>query len=149
VGATLCGVRAFGQDAEASSLKGITRVQIVIEEISRDAERAGLTKAQLQSDVELWLRQKGITIDSRAPEQFYVNVDTANNSTGGYAYGVDVGFRQPATLQRTGKTVLADTWSDGTVGSINSAKLASTVRDKLRELLDGFIKEYVAANPKR
>jgi hypothetical protein len=43
-------------------------------------------------------------------------------------------------------------WGIGMVGSsVNrrSAKLASTVRDKLRELFDGFIKEYVAANPKR
>src|SRR5712692_6370105 len=85
-GATLCWAPAFGQDADASSLKGVTRVRVVIEDISRDAERAGLTKAQLQSDVELWLRQKGITIDGHAPEQLYVDVDTANNSAGGYAY---------------------------------------------------------------
>src|SRR5260370_32246797 len=97
----------------------------------------------------MWVRQKGRSIDRRDQEQLCVGGDQANMSTGGYAYGVDVGFRQPATLQRTGKTLLADTWSGGTVGSINSAKFASTVRDKLRELLDGFIKEYVAANPKR
>src|SRR6266852_6389526 len=149
VGALLRCVPAFGQDADAANLKGITRMQVVIEDVSRDAKRAGLTKAQLQSDVELWLRQKGLTVDGRAAEQLYVDVDTAkNDSTGGYAYSVDVGFRQPATLQRTGKAVLAETWSDGTVGSITAAKLASTVRDKLRDLLDGFIKEYVAANPK-
>jgi hypothetical protein len=86
VGATICCAPAFGQDADAASLKGITRLQIVIEDISRDAGRAGLTKAQVQSDIEVWLRQKGITIDSRAPQQLYVSVDTANNSTGGYAY---------------------------------------------------------------
>src|SRR6266852_3879447 len=96
VGAFLRCAPVFGQDVDAAHLKGIARVQVVIEDISRDAERAGLTKAQLQSDVERWLRQKGITVDNRAPEQLYVEVDTANNSTGGYAYSVDVGFRQPA-----------------------------------------------------
>jgi hypothetical protein len=148
-GAILCAVPAFGQEADASSLKGVSRVRVVVDDISRDAERAGLTKAVLQSDVELWLRQKNIVIDGAAPEQLYVEVDTANNSSGGYAYSVDVGFRQPATLQRTGKAVLAETWSDGTVGSIISAKLASAVRGKLQDLLDGFIKEYLGVNPKR
>ena len=148
IGVVLHSVPAFGQDKDASNLQGITGVRVVIEDISPDAERAGLKKAQVQSDVEAWLRKKGVTVDSRAAEQFYVDVDTGN-AAGGYAYGIDVGFRQPATLQRTGKTVLADTWSDGTVGSSTPAKLAIAVRDQLRDLLDEFIVEYFAANPKR
>ena len=146
--AVLHGVPVLGQDKDASSLQGITGVRVVIEDISPEAEGAGLTKARVQSDVEAWLRKNGVAVDSRAAEQFYVDVDTGKGAAGGYAYGIDVGLRQPATLQRTGKTVLADTWSDGTVGSATAAKLANTVRDQLRDLLDEFIEEYVAANRK-
>ena len=149
VGVIVSSGLARGQGADAANLAGVTRLHVAIEEVGEDAERAGLTKARLQTDVEQWLRQKGISVEAGAPAQLYVDIDTESASSGSYAYGIDIGLREPATLQRTGKPVMAEIWSDGSVGTGSSAKLASVIRDKLRELLDGFATDFVAANPKR
>jgi hypothetical protein len=47
---------------ERATLKGVPTVDVVIEKIDSDAERDGLSRSQIQTDVELRLRQAGITV---------------------------------------------------------------------------------------
>jgi hypothetical protein len=55
---------AFGPDDPFSreTLRGLGAVHVVIEHLQPNAERAGLTRSQVQTDVELRLRKAGIRV---------------------------------------------------------------------------------------
>lgn len=59
-----------GQDAQAvmnAHLKDLTSVSVFIRDIDADAERNGLSRNQLKTDVELRLRRSGIAVEQEAP----------------------------------------------------------------------------------
>jgi len=59
----LTGSSAIAQNfGEKDSLTGIKAISVVIEKLDSDAEAAGLSGEQLQTDVELRLRKAGIPI---------------------------------------------------------------------------------------
>src|SRR5512139_1447514 len=62
IGLLLLPVSAWGQGsaAQRATLKGVNTVEVVVEAMDPVAERDGLTRAQLQTDVEERLRQAGI-----------------------------------------------------------------------------------------
>jgi hypothetical protein len=74
---SLCCAKTYDQREVLRDLKG---VKVVIENIPPDIERLGLTKKDLQSDVEAKLRQAGIKVfpDFKPPSMtaLYVNVHT-------------------------------------------------------------------------
>src|SRR2546422_666897 len=95
------------------SLKGLRAVHVVIERMSPEAERDGLPRDTIQTDVELKLRQAGITVSSKSePPAFayiYVNVNTLKAqgppTSGLYAYCVHVELVQGVTLARNAKAL--------------------------------------------
>src|SRR3989442_2679525 len=138
------------------SLKGLRAVHVVIERMSPEAERDGLPRDTIQTDVELKLRQAGITVSSKSePPAFayiYVNVNTlkaAPPTSGLYAYCVHVELVQGVTLARNAKVLTyAPTWRAlGSVGTVVAVKL-SRVREVVRDAVDEFINDYLAVNPK-
>ncbi len=78
------------------TLKGIKAVAVVVEDTPADAQRDGLTRNLLQTDVEQRLRQAGITVDDDAPGMLAVFVNTLKIESGFYAYAIRVQFRQPS-----------------------------------------------------
>jgi len=146
------------EDDETSrqSLAGLSGVYVLVEHIEDQAQRDGLLQDQIQTDVELKLRQAGITVltqvqsFSRTGALLYVSVSALKNSSGFYAYNLDLELRQQVRLIRNpGVTVLATTWSaTGRIGTVGSTRLSS-LRDTVRDLTDQFINAYLAANPKR
>ena len=60
----LSGGSSWAVDSEQSraSMRGIEGVGVVVESLDPEVERAGLTKHQLQTDVELQLRKAGIRV---------------------------------------------------------------------------------------
>jgi len=146
------------KDARAS-LKGLRGLSVVIENLQPAAERGGLSREQLQTDVELWLRQAGIPVVSqdeslKAPGSpyLYVNINTAKTETLGLfatlVYAIQVAVRQDVDLRRDpALMVTATTWSTGMVGALGADNLQS-VRGALNDLLKTFINDYLAENPK-
>src|SRR5437879_13447851 len=60
----LSGAGGWARDTEytRATLRGLEGVWVVVEGLGPDVEQAGLTKQQLQTDVELWLRKAGIPV---------------------------------------------------------------------------------------
>lgn len=104
-------------ESEVESLKGLTGVTVLEENLSAEAEQDRLTRAAIQTDVEVKLRLAGISVLTSAQglqtpgEPFlYVRVNamkvspTALNS---YAYSIHVSLRQTIDSRvRPGATVL-------------------------------------------
>jgi len=152
------GAAAFNHEVQRKTLAGLQGVRVVIEDLSPDAERDGLSKPTLQTDVELKLRQAGITVLTRetgnpAPGDpwLYLNVATVKRSTGLYAFNVYLKLNQDVRLTRAPSTMMsAVTWDAlGTVGIVGSEPFSSTVRGVVKDQVDQFINAYLAANPKK
>jgi len=143
---------AWGRDdaAQRATLKGVTIVEVVVEAMDPVAEQDGLTRSQLQTDVELRLRQAGITVGPTLTGHLYVNVDTMKSNHGQtYAYNVVVQYMQQVVLARDPKTsIFTPTWETGGVSMIAASRLHE-VRQDVANYVDQFIKAHLEQNPKQ
>jgi len=136
----------------------VTRVwgegRVVIEDLGPEVERAGLTKQQLQTDVELRLRHAGIRVLTQQERLvmpgdpwLYINVNVMLDSVGLAIFGIHVELCQDASLKTDGSLAIVSTWSVGITGSIGRQRL-SYIRDDVRDLVDMFINAYLSINPR-
>lgn len=145
------GWRVSGLDSESTraSLKGLKAIHVTVENLSADAERDGLTQSQLQTDVELRLRQSGILVNNDASGYLYVNVNALKmTTTRGYAYSISVDMQQPVTILRTNVPMVASTWSTGSIGTVGLTRFSEVVRGDVRDAIDSFINAFLSVNPK-
>src|SRR2546426_1004036 len=119
------------------TLAGLT-MYVLVEHIPDEAERDGLDTTQIRTDVELKLRQAGISVltheewlSTAAAPYLYVNVQVFKNPANFYAYSANVELRQRVTLVHSPSTsALATTWSaHGTIGTVGSQKVGSVRED--------------------
>jgi hypothetical protein len=140
--------------AADSGLKGLSVVGVLLENLGVEVERAGLTKDQLTQDVQLKLRQNGIkVVDRNQSLGIYLEL-RANcvflEQTRSFVYSVSLFLRQPVILERQPETVVdkAATWGGAVTGISPEAKLGANIRETTAELVDDFLKAYLAENPK-
>ncbi len=135
-----------------ATLKGVDSMSVQVESPGLDAERDGLTKSQIQTDVELRLRESGIRV-SPSPDWCFLNVNVTTYKTSGdlYAFHISLEFNQwvmlvrdPDRLEYPGVT----TWSHGTIGAASASRLPE-VRSQVIDLVDKFIAAYLEQNPKK
>jgi hypothetical protein len=149
-------VRAWPFDSpqERATLKGISGVTVVIENLHQETEQAGLRRNQLQNDVELRLRKAGIPVSTSAMVFALIGVGVVKVETTsgalGYAYTIEVGIHQMVYLYRdTNITALALTWGAPTVfGVVDAGGLVTTIRGAVGDAVDIFINAYLEQNPK-
>jgi len=118
-------------------------------------ERLGLTKAQIQMDVELRLRKAGVrvlTLEERRKvpgmPYLYVNVITAfNPDSPHFIFGITVELGEMVTLER-GFQAHGVIWSTVEVGSVGTSNIMQ-IRDGVGDMVDKFINDYLVANPKK
>jgi hypothetical protein len=146
---------AADSDFQRESLAGLRTVGVMIEELAPEAEQGGLTSNLLQTDVEVRLRKAGLRVAEgperlQAPAFVYVNVNTAKwPRPKVYAVSVSVQLMEPVSLVRNpARRRLAATWDNGAVGLAHASDFAATVRAKVGDLVDRFLNDYLAANPK-
>jgi hypothetical protein len=145
------------QDTEGSraSLKGLTGVGVLVENLDNpDAEKDGLSKDQIQTDVELRLRMAGIKVLTE--KQMFVtpgmpsldvNLNTHKRQET-YSVALSISLSQMVNLSRDPQiSVNATTWRDAEVGTVGSAHL-NQVRDKIKDYVDKFINAWLSVNPK-
>lgn len=141
------------------ALKGLQGVRVLVEKLTPEVEKYGLTSQQLQTDVELRLRQNGIRVLS-GQEQFstpgmpylYVNVGiTMRDDIPLAVFVISVELNQNVFLARdTTKLCIASTWdTKGVVGSVGLDKIETTIREDVIDNVDQFINDYLAVNPKK
>ena len=137
-------------------LAGLQGVYVGVEEIGPEVEKYSLTKQVLQTDVELRLRQCGVRVLSQ--EEFrqtvgrsilYINITPAINEKFDLAaVTIQVELNELAFLVRGPTTcVRCATWVNGSTMVVGKARI-NEVRDKVKEFVDMFINDYLAANPK-
>ena len=140
-------------------LVGLTGVHVMIEieALGPDVRRDGLDRSTLEMDVELKLRQAGIRIFTDAERlasagepYLYLNITAVapENRSGEYALCLQLKLIEEVRLTRTGTLKLAPTWEDGQVVTVRAGYL-SRVREFVKDMVDKFSNDYLAANPKR
>jgi hypothetical protein len=138
------------------SLKGLTHITVLIEEIP---EVEGLDRT-LRTEVELKLRQSGITVPDEEPGQayallprLYVNLNLMMVSESPtFVYSLNIAFyrtlRVPGGADSDMRFIHASTWTKGMVG-IKPARTIRDIKGQVHELLAEFLNDYLAVNPKK
>lgn len=144
-------VRSSSRDV-LSGLEGVH----VLTWCQEGAESQGLTTEAIQRDVELRLRRHGIKVLTeeellRMPgtPYLFVTVDFVGHATDRPTVGyiVEVSLKEAVLLSRDFDTIVVDAityhnYYFGTVGSMNIRQIRESVKDPI----DTFINDYLAAN---
>jgi hypothetical protein len=141
-------IRKLFREKEQAGLQGLLGVYPVIS-VDRGAEQDGPIKTQLKTDVELRLRKAGIMLTlpnqgaTYTPPLLWVIVSS---------YTIEVQLQQTAMLVRdlSAETYYqwhAITWERGVQGTI-SLYSPHDIRDRVGDLVDEFINDYLNANPR-
>jgi hypothetical protein len=148
---------AINGQSNLVSLKGLKGIGVLVENLPPEIEKEGLTKNQLQMEVEFKLREAGIKVLTReesfkTPGEPYLyinlNVNVGKTESDIFPYSIDLLFIQKVSLIRDPQQITyATTWSTGGVGSITK-QLVGQLRGSVSDILDIFIKAYLAQNPK-
>ena|SRR5665213_1757574 len=154
----LCSVApatASDSDIDRASLKGLTGVFVLVEDLNPAEEQAGLKTADIQADAVQQLQAAGIPLlskeqDIQAPGMptLYINVSVASSTaTDQWPFSIDVNLEQQATLKRNPDTFVptAITWHVGSLGSVDKSNIRS-VRDRLHEQIAKFVNAYKKVN---
>ncbi len=143
---------------QRESLRGLDGVYVIVEELKAEAERDGLKRGDLLTDVQDALRAAGIPLLSKedwpktlgAP-YLYVNVQTVSvrgPSGAIYSVVIEVTLEQGVTLTRDPSFVTsAPTWHAQMLGMIGKEKLPD-LRRVVGELVEKFTEDYTAVRPK-
>ena len=147
---------AIAQDLESErvTLKGLSGVGVLLADLAAETERDGLTKAAIQTDVELKLRLAGIrvlTVEQvwRTPGSpyLYVNVLCGKRERL-YACHISLDLVQDVSLVRApSTTAIAQTWGVGALETMDALQLLS-VRETVKDMVDIFINAWLSVNPK-
>jgi hypothetical protein len=125
-----------------------TTVPLFIEQLSPGAEKIGLSENRIQAQLELRLRQAGLTpADLKPADAFYAYIHIA---VVGPAFQAAIHFGRHAdfkdALGKEYRSLGAVTWTSSVIGTHGDD--AGYVIQALDGLLDKFLSEYLKANPK-
>jgi hypothetical protein len=153
IGLSGAGSWAANDEHTRATLRDLEGVQVVVEGLGPDVERAGLTKQQLQTDVELRLRQAGIRVltkEERVPGRpwLYVNVNVSVGASGLTAYNIHIGLMQNTHLEVNDSFAIVTTWDYDYLASAWVANMPTQVRTNLRDAVDTFINAYLSVHPR-
>ena len=147
---------AAGAEWEHRSLAGLQGIAVVVEQIDQKAKMSGLTGEALKADTEMKLRQNGIKVFSEQQRlqepgmpYLYINVNVVLREEIDFsAANIHVAFKQFVLLKRDPTNAcLAATWEAGDISTGKTADLIG-LRENVKALIDQFINDYLAANPK-
>lgn len=138
------------------SLKGISGVGVVVEDISPDASADGLSQDAIRSAAELILRSKGIRVLTSVEKTrlgsapyLYINVNTLKEELGLYAYAVNVDLKQVVgLLSKKGMQSWGCTWSTSVIGTVGEANVPQIIADGVEPLVKEFANDFLLVNPR-
>jgi len=144
-------VQAQGHEPTTATLKGIAAVGVAVEDLPDGAKVLGLTKEDIQSDVELKLRLAGmlvVTLEEayKLPGKPYLNV-RVGLTRNARAASIAVELKQNVVLERDGQSALSlATWA---AGGVASNATAHDIRDWIKDKVDLFLNDWLSVNPKK
>ena len=138
-------------------LQGLEGVSVWIEPIEQEVEKHGLTRQAIQTDTELQLRQYGIKVlteeellSTPTVPILFINVNVMiHEKIPVVAAALDVELREAVLLLREPKRFCcaARTWKTGVLVLVGLDKIKD-LRGDIKDLVNEFINDYLAANPK-
>jgi hypothetical protein len=141
----------FAQNDGGPSLSGLSAVFVLVEDLPAGTKLRGLSKNDIQSEVERRLHVAGLRVVSaeesaRLPGGPYVYV-RVNLVDHGHAVSVDVQLTQGALLVRNGQFLPSTiTWSRS---ALLSKPTVQNIRDAVNDRVDAFVNAWLAVNPQR
>lgn len=112
-------------------------INLLVEGLSRDAQKIGLTKASLESIAKSRLSAAGVH-DPESIPYLYLNLNVV-----GRAYGLSIRFRQRIQNKLIGRR-FATVWQLSGVGTHGGN--ADHIKNVLRDDLDSFMVEFLTVN---
>jgi len=137
------------------SLAGVKSMRVFVGGLEAEAARYGLYSEILKSQIELRLRQNGITVYEDASECLSVMILSYFSEQEGieatFFYTIQVRFSQAVKLFRNDEFCPnVVTWSSFiAVGISPATKYKEVVNQAVIERMDEFINDYLAVNPKK
>jgi hypothetical protein len=152
---SLAPARASDSEIDRASLKGLTGVFVLVEDLNPAEEQAGLKTADIQADAVQKLQAAGIPLLSKDQDiqtpgmpTLYISVSIASSTaTDLWPFSIDVNLEQQATLKRNPDTFVptAVTWHVGSLGAVDKSNIRS-VRDRVSEQIAKFVNAYNKVN---
>jgi len=161
----LLGLTANAQ-TKRDSLRGFQFTEVIIKVARSQSAGAevGLSERQLQADVELRLRKAGlhvkdvndpITIENLWAYEVTPSLDVLvsivgrDDLKGVFAAEVNVRLKRMGKFGKDhSQSIFAAVWSDGITSILGKDMLEQGIRRQMADLVDRFINDYLAANPK-
>jgi len=137
----------YNDELSRETLMGITVVWVEVMSITPEIEKAGLTRSQIQTDVEqkLHLTKLNVEHEKNGWPRLLVYVNILKTSYGAYAYVVNLELEQLVYLERNKKPNRATTWSTGVFGI---ARELDEIRSAIKDRADVFLNAWLSVNPK-
>jgi hypothetical protein len=140
--------------SQREALVGLKGVYVLVESPKPEAQSLGLTKDQIKTDIELRLRKAGIRMLTEkewlgSPDYPHLSV-TVNVITigGSYSFMVQLYLSEAVTLAR-GNSVMGVIWQTYRIGIGNEPNTETKTKEQVGGMVDQFINDYLAANPKK
>jgi len=142
---------------EGDTLRGLSGVFVVLEEVTREVEPLGLAYEVLKADTEQQIRRHGIQLLSEeglsrveGTPCLRVAVGCKPGSAGKdplVSYTILVQFSQDVALTRDPNIVCsAVTWKKTVVGMVQRSGIQK-IRGRVEDLVGMFVQDFLAANP--
>ena len=135
------------------TIRGLKAVYVIVEDIQPNiqkyANKAGITKTQIQKDVEAKLKANGLKaldkdewLKTPGKPVLYVNVNTHETEKYWYAYNFELGLKQVVYLEANPSIkTLATTWSINITGTANIGTLGN-----IKKAVDMLTERFVNAS---
>jgi hypothetical protein len=136
-----------------ATLRGLAGVEVLVEALQPELERAGLTGASLRADIVSRIRAHGITVyasqsenPSPAKPYLYLDLNAIALPRGEVAVLVQLHLRQTLRSPATGADVVdAMTWDQHSIIRMPAGS-PGTARATVRAQVDQFIEDWVAVH---
>ena len=116
-------------------------MNLVVEDLGRDAAKIGLTRAMIVAAAESRLRSARIFTDKLADSYLYINVNVV-----GPAVAIDFSFKKLLHDDLSGLNGFGHTWSRGKSGTHGGSE--EIILSSVGNLMDEFLVEYLRVNEK-
>jgi len=143
-----CAYEASAQSISARSLRGIKRIEILVEDLDSEGRRF-ITKDEISRIVSERLRRRGIVvIDNTGADDrynyFYVNLNLMSDERAVY-FNLLLEFNQIATLDNNDRMAVT-TWNKSILGKNGLSGARNQIISVIEELTDQFLLDYLTAN---
>lgn len=136
-----------------STLRALPGVEVLVETLPAELQRAGFTQASVRTDVARVLQAGVVAVfptqaanPSAAKAYLDVRMTVLALRDGSYAVAVQMHVRQTVTsLVTESKIVNAATWENGRLVSVGAAELPQ-VRNEIREMAEEFLADWKGAH---